>query len=49
MIRLTDEMIDTEQGVIIPTGGRIKTHVRQVAPLTDRAKEILQEIALERK
>ena len=49
MIRLTDEMIDTEQGVIVPAGGRIKTHVRQIAPLTDRVTEILQEIAAERR
>ena len=49
MIRLTDEMIDTEQGVIVPTGGRIKTHVRQIAPLTVRVTEVLQEIAAERR
>jgi integrase len=44
LLRLTDAMIDEEAGVIIPTGGRKKTGVRQVAPLTDRTREILAEI-----
>jgi integrase len=42
-------MIDRERGVIEPTGGRIKTGVRQVAPLTARVGEILDEIETERK
>jgi len=39
ILRLDDTMIDCETGVIIPEGGRIKTEVDQVAPLTDRARE----------
>jgi len=42
-------MIDREQGIIEPEGGRIKTGVRQVAPLTDCVAEILDEIEAERK
>ncbi|HEY3167919.1 MAG TPA: site-specific integrase [Candidatus Binatia bacterium] len=48
LLRLTDEMIDREQGVIEPDGSRIKTGVRQVAPLTARVAEILDEIEAER-
>jgi integrase len=49
LIRLTDDMVDRERGVIEPEGGRIKTGVRQVAPLTDRVADILDEIETERK
>src|SRR5258705_11422153 len=42
-------MIDREQGIIEPEGGRIKTGVRQVAPLTDRIAAILDKIEAERK
>jgi integrase len=49
LIRLTYDMIDRERGVIEPTGGRIKTGVRQVPPLTARVAEILDEIEAERK
>ncbi len=49
LIRLTEDMVDRERGVIEPEGGRIKTGVRQVAPLTDRVGEILDEIEAERK
>jgi integrase len=49
LIRLTDDMVDREQGIIEPEGGRIKTGVRQVAPLTARVAEILDEIEAERK
>jgi integrase len=49
LIRLTEDMIDADTGVIVPTGGRCKTEVRQVAPLTQRFREILDEIRQERK
>jgi len=49
LLRLTDAMIDEEAGVIIPTGGRKKTGVRQVAPLTDRMRAILAEIREDRR
>jgi integrase len=48
LIRLTDDMIDRDQGMIEPEGG-IKRGVRQVAPLTVRVAEILDEIESERK
>jgi integrase len=43
LLRLTDDEIDTRLGVIKPEGGRIKTGVEQVPPLTKRAREILDE------
>lgn len=49
LIRLTADMIDDDNGVIVPEGGRCKTEVRQVAPLTDRFRQILEEIHQERK
>ncbi len=42
-------MVDRRGGVIVPEGGRLKTGVEQVAPLTDRAREILDEIRVEKK
>ena len=44
ILRLTEDMIDRETGVIVPDGGRKKTEVNQVAPLTQRAREILDDI-----
>lgn len=44
LLRLTDDMINEEAGTIELAGGRIKTSVKQVAPLTQRAREILAEI-----
>jgi hypothetical protein len=49
LIRLTDDMVDEENGVIVPAGGRCKTEVTQVAPLTERFGEILNEMRQERK
>jgi hypothetical protein len=46
---LTNDRIDRDQGIIEPADGRIKTGVRQVARLTDRVAEILDEIEAERK
>ena len=48
-MRLTEDMIDREQGIIEPEGRWIKTGVRQVAPLPARVAEILDEIEAERK
>ena len=42
-------MIDWQRGVIVPEGGRKKTGVHQVSPLTERAREILEEIKAEKK
>src|SRR5262245_12312466 len=49
LLRLTDNEIDTRLGVIKPEGGRIKTGVEQVSPLTKRAREILEEIRREKR
>ena len=49
LLRLTDDMVDRAKGVIIPDGGRKKTDVEQVSPLTARARAILDEIKAERR
>lgn len=49
LLRLTDDMIDRTKGVIVPAGGRKKTDVEQVSPLTARARAILDEIKAERR
>ena len=49
ILRLTESMIDWQRGVIVPEGGRKKTGVHQVSPLTERAREILEEIKAEKK
>jgi len=49
LLRLTWNDIDWDDGVIVPGGGRKKTHVRQVAPLTETVRGILEEIKRERK
>ena len=49
LLRLTDHEIDIELGVIVPEGGRKKTGAEQIAPLTPRAREILEEIRAEKK
>lgn len=48
-LRLTWDDIDWDEGVIVPGGGRKKTQVRQVAPLTEPVRSILEEIKQERK
>jgi integrase len=49
ILRLTDDMINPQRGVIVPEGGRKKTEVHQVSPLTGRARAILDEIKAEKK
>lgn len=49
ILRLNEDMIDRQTGVIVPEGGRKKTEVEQVSPLTDRAREILDEIKREKR
>jgi integrase len=49
LLRLRWEDIDEENGVIAPQGGRLKTAVRQAAPLTDAVKKVLADIKRERK
>ena len=55
ILRLTDSMIDLENRVIVPDGGRMKIQgkadeqPRQIAPLTDRALEIIDEILTDRR
>jgi integrase len=49
LLRLTDDMVDRTKGVIVPEGGRKKTDVEQVSPLTARARAILDEIKAERR
>ena len=43
LLRLTDDDIDLELGVIVPDGGCKKTSVEQCSPLTPRALAILNE------
>jgi integrase len=49
ILRLTEDMVDRQRGIIVPAGGRKKTEVNQVSPLTQRAREILDEIKAEKK
>jgi integrase len=49
LLRLTWDDIDWDDGVIVPGGGRKKTQVRQIAPLTETVRTILEEIKQERK
>jgi integrase len=55
ILRLTPDMIDRKAGVVKPDGGRLKTQAttdgeqEQVAPLTARARAILDDIAAEKK
>lgn len=55
ILRLTEAMIDYKDRVIVPDGGRLKTQEttkekrEQMAPLTDRALEIVEEILAERR
>jgi integrase len=55
ILRLTPDMIDRKTGVVRPEGGRLKTQAttdgerEQVAPLTTRARAILDEIAGEKR
>lgn len=50
ILRLTPEMVDRKAGVIKPEGGRLKTganqpaELQQIAPLTRRARQILDAI-----
>jgi integrase len=49
LLRLTFDMIDERQGTITPTGGRKKSGVEQVSPLTPKAREVLEQIRTEKK
>jgi integrase len=55
ILRLTESMIDRKNRVIVPDGGRLKTQettaeqAKQMAPLTDRALQIIEEIIAERR
>jgi integrase len=49
LLRLSERMVDEKAGVIVPGSGRIKTGVRHIAPLRDRARTILEEIRAERR
>ena len=49
LLRLTDDMIDERAGVIKPEGGRKKSGVEQVSPLTQKARQILDEIKAEKR
>jgi integrase len=49
LLRLTDDMINRDKGFIVPAGGRKKTDVEQVSPLTAQARAILDEIKAERR
>jgi integrase len=48
LMRLTETMIDHDTGVIVPHGGRTKTSVQQICPLTDAVREVLAEVKQER-
>jgi hypothetical protein len=49
LLRLTFDMIDERQGTITLAGGRKKSGVEQVSPLTHKAREILEQIKDEKK
>jgi len=49
VLRLDDSMIDANEGVIVPEGGRAKTSVLQVAPITPKVSAVLEDIGRERK
>ena len=49
LLRLTWNDIDYVNGVIVPNGGRLKTEVRQAAPLTAPVRKILADIKREGK
>jgi integrase len=49
LLRLNDDMISEELGVIEPTGGRKKTGTAQSAPLTPRMRQILSDLRAERR
>jgi integrase len=49
LLRLTDAMINEQRGTITPEGGHKKTKVAQVSPLTDKAREIYEQIKAEKK
>jgi hypothetical protein len=54
ILRLTPDMVDRELGVVRHEGGRLKTQAttdegEQVAPLTARARAILDEIAADKR
>jgi len=55
LLRLTETMIDRQNRVIVPDGGRLKTQetteseVLQMAPLTDRCLEIIDERLAEKR
>jgi integrase len=49
LLRLTESMIDEKAGVVTPDGGRRKTGVKQISPLTKRAREIINEIREEKR
>lgn len=48
LLRLTEQMIDRGACEITPEGGRLKTKTNQVSPLTERARQILDEIKREK-
>jgi integrase len=47
--RLAWDMIDEREGTVTPAGGRKKTAVEQVSPLTPTAREVLEQIRAEKK
>src|SRR5262249_7452060 len=47
LLRLQWSMIDYESGVIVPAGGRKKTGVAQISPLSQPVRRILDEIRAE--
>jgi len=49
VLRLDDSMIDANEGVIVPEGGRAKSSVLQVAPITPKVSAVLEDIGRERK
>jgi integrase len=49
LLRLTEDMIERNAGVIFLEHGRGKTNFEQTPPLTVRARQILDEIKAERR
>ena len=44
LIRLEVDDVDWDEGVIVPGGGRKKTHLRQAAPLTAVVRGLFEEV-----
>jgi integrase len=49
LLRLTEDEIDEIECVIVPAGGRLKTSIKQISPITPAAAAVLTEIRAARR